>query len=227
MSHADSPLADLIDPGWASALAPVAERIREIGDFLRAERRAGRQFLPAGEKILHAFERPLADVRVLIVGQDPYPTPGHPMGLAFSVQAPVQPLPPSLLNIFQELRSDIDVPAPANGNLQPWADRGVMLLNRVLTVEVGKPGSHAGRGWEAVTECAVKALARRGGPLVAVLWGRQAATVKPWLGNVPFVESPHPSPLSAHRGFFGSKPFSKANERLVEQGAEPIDWRLP
>lgn len=227
MSTPASSLPESLDHGWRSALAPVAGKIHEIGAFLRAEVAAGRRFLPAGRAILHAFERPLAEVRVLIVGQDPYPTPGHPMGLAFSVQPHVHPLPPSLQNIFQELASDVGAPTPANGDLQTWADRGVMLLNRVLTVQAGKPGSHAGRGWEAVTECAVKALAARGGPLVAVLWGRQAASVKPWLGGVPYVESPHPSPLSAHRGFFGSRPFSRVNALLAGQGAPPIDWRLP
>jgi uracil-DNA glycosylase len=203
-----------------------------MGDFLRAENAAGRGYLPAGAGVLNAFTRPLDAVRVLVVGQDPYPTPGHPMGLSFSVKPDVWPVPRSLANIFTELMADTGVPAPTSGDLTPWANQGVMLLNRVLTVTPGQPGSHRGKGWEAVTEAAIKALvARTMGdsrqPLVAILWGRDAASLKPWLGDVPFVESPHPSPLSASRGFFGSKPFSRVNALLAAQGAPPIDWHLP
>jgi uracil-DNA glycosylase len=220
-------LADTIDTGWAEALAPVAAQIAELGDFLRAENAAGRGHLPAGRHILRAFERPLADVRVLIVGQDPYPTPGHAVGLSFSVAPEVRPLPASLRNIFAEYAADLGHPPPATGDLSPWADRGVLLLNRALTVGPGRPNSHQGRGWEAVTEQAIRALAARGGPLVAILWGRNARNLKPLLGAVPCIESAHPSPLSAHNGFFGSKPFSRANALLAEQGAGPVDWRLP
>lgn len=222
-----APLASLVAPDWAQALAPVEPQIREAGRFLREEVAAGHGYLPAGESVLRAFTRPLADVRVLVVGQDPYPTPGHPMGLSFSVQADVRPLPRSLDNIFKELVADLGVPRPSTGDLTPWADQGVMLLNRVLTVRPGAPASHRGRGWEAVTDRAIAALVERGGPLVAILWGRDAQSLRPALGSVPRVESVHPSPLSASRGFFGSRPFSTVNRLLEQQGAVPVDWRLP
>jgi uracil-DNA glycosylase len=222
-----APLVDLVSPDWAAALAPVEPAVHAAGDFLRAEVAAGRPYLPAPDAILRAFARPLADVRVLIVGQDPYPTPGHPMGLSFSVQPDVRPLPRSLDNIFRELVADLGVPAPTCGDLSPWADQGVMLLNRVLTVRPGAPASHRGRGWEAVTQRAIEVLVARGGPLVAILWGRDAQSLAPMLGDVPRIESVHPSPLSASRGFFGSRPFSRANALLVEQGGAPVDWRLP
>jgi uracil-DNA glycosylase len=217
----------LIAPDWAAALEPVAEQIGGMGQFLRRELAAGRDYLPPGDAIFNAFRRPLGDVRVLIVGQDPYPTPGHAMGLSFSVSPSVWPLPPSLINIFKELMTDIGMERPLNGDLSPWADRGVMLLNRSLSVAPGQAGSHRGKGWEPVTARAIEVLAARGGPLVAVLWGRDAQSLKPMLGSVPSIESAHPSPLSAHRGFFGSRPFSRANELLVEQGAQPVDWSLP
>lgn len=219
-----TPLSQLIDPGWAAALAPVAGRITQMGRFLRDEIAAGRSYLPAGPNVLRAFTTPMAEVRVLIVGQDPYPTPGHPIGLSFAVDADVRPLPRSLANIHRELTTDLGVPAPPNGDLTPWADAGVLLLNRVLTVAPGAPASHRGKGWEAVTEQAIRALADRGGPLVAVLWGKDAQTLRPMLGEVPVIASVHPSPLSADRGFFGSRPFSRANELLLRQGAEPISW---
>ncbi|MBO9532455.1 MAG: uracil-DNA glycosylase [Solirubrobacteraceae bacterium] len=224
---ATRPLSETIDPSWARALAPVEDQIAELGRFLRAEQAAGRPFLPAGPHVLRAFERPLDAVRVLIVGQDPYPTPGHAVGLSFSVAPDVRPVPRSLANIFTEYMRDLDLPGPENGDLSPWADRGVLLLNRSLTVQAGQPNSHQGKGWEAVTEQAIRALAERGGPLVAILWGRNARNLKPLLGGAPCIESAHPSPLSAHNGFFGSRPFSRANALLVEQGADPIDWRLP
>ncbi|MDH6282153.1 uracil-DNA glycosylase [Prescottella agglutinans] len=220
-------LADLIDPGWAKALTPVEGRITEMGDFLRAEIAAGRQYLPAGDNVLRAFTHPFEDVRVLIVGQDPYPTPGHAVGLSFSVAPDVRPVPRSLKNIFTEYSQDLGYSTPSNGDLTPWTENGVLLLNRVLTVAPGDAGSHRRKGWEAVTEQAIRALAERGTPMVAILWGRDAATLKPMLGDVPTIESAHPSPLSASRGFFGSRPFSRANELLAELGAEPVDWRLP
>ncbi len=220
------PLVELIDPGWAAALEPVAQDIARLGDWLRAEVRAGRPYLPAGRNVLRAFEAPFAAVKVLIVGQDPYPTPGHPVGLAFSVDPAVRPVPRSLQNIYQELRSDLGIPTPANGDLTPWTRQGVMLLNRVLTVQSGIPGSHRGKGWEAVTEHAIRALVARGGPLVAILWGRDAGTLRTLLGGIPIIASAHPSPLSAGSGFFGSKPFSRANELLVAAGATPVDWSL-
>ena len=217
----------LVAPDWAEALAPVDGRIATMGEFLRAEVAAGRGYLPAGDQIFRAFSRPLADVRVLLVGQDPYPTPGHPVGLSFSVAADVTPVPRSLANIYQELGTDLGCERPANGDLTPWSEQGVMLLNRVLTVAPGASASHRGRGWEAVTERAIEVLARRGGPLAAILWGRDAQSLKPVLGDVPWVESVHPSPLSASRGFFGSRPFSRVNTLLEKQGGTPVDWRLP
>ncbi|HOW94323.1 MAG TPA: uracil-DNA glycosylase [Mycolicibacterium fallax] len=228
MTSGPRPLAELIDPGWASALAPVGDRVAELGTFLRGELGQGRGYLPAGENVLRAFTFPFDAVRVLIVGQDPYPTPGHAMGLSFSVAPEVQPLPRSLVNIFTEYGADLGLPKPSNGDLTPWARRGVMLLNRVLTVSPGTPASHRGKGWEAVTECAIRALAERPAPYVAILWGRDAGTLKPMLGpRCAVIESPHPSPLSASRGFFGSRPFSRANALLREAGAEPVDWQLP
>jgi uracil-DNA glycosylase len=216
-----------IDAGWSDALQPVAGQIAAMGDFLRAEIAAGRKYLPAGNQVLRAFQQPFGDVRVLIVGQDPYPTPGHPVGLSFSVAPEVRRLPGSLVNIFREYRDDLGYPAPSNGDLSPWTERGVMLLNRVLTVQPGKPASHRGKGWEEVTEQAIRALAARPAPLVAILWGRDARSLVPLLGDVPCVESAHPSPNSADRGFFGSRPFSRANRLLESQGAAPVDWKLP
>ncbi len=221
------PLTDLVAPDWADALRSVEPALRELGQFLRAELAAGHGYIPRGDRILRAFTAPLADVRVLIVGQDPYPTPGHAVGLAFSVDRGVHPLPPSLANLHRELRDDLGVPTPSHGDLSAWAARGVLLLNRSLTVAPGQPGSHRGRGWERVTDTAIDALAGRGGPLVAILWGRDAQALRPALADVPVIISAHPSPLSAARGFFGSRPFSRANDSLVTQGAKPIDWSIP
>jgi uracil-DNA glycosylase len=221
------PLRNIIDAGWAEALEPAADRIAAMGEFLRAEIAAGRRYLPSGENVLRAFKQPFADVRVLIVGQDPYPTPGHPVGLSFSVAPGVRRLPGRLVNFFREYSEDLGYPAPANGDLTPWSERGVLLLNRVLTVQPGKPGSHRGKGWEEVTEQAIRALAAREAPLVAILWGRDARTLVPLLGDIPCIESAHPSPYSASSGFFGSHPFSRANRLLEQQGAEPVDWKLP
>ncbi|MGQ4552751.1 uracil-DNA glycosylase [Dermabacteraceae bacterium CCM 9519] len=221
-----APLNTLMAPDWAQALAPVEPTIRKMGEFLRQEQAAGRAFGPPAANVFRAFQEPLANVRVLIVGQDPYPTPGHAMGLSFSAHRDVRPLPRSLANIYLELRDDLGiVPAP-HGDLSAWSRQGVMLLNTVLTCRLGEAGSHRGLGWEEVTRRAIGALAERGGPLVAVLWGRDAQSLRPLLEGVPTVASPHPSPLSAHRGFFGSRPFSKVNELLQRQGAEPIDWRI-
>jgi uracil-DNA glycosylase len=222
-----SALHDLVHPTWAEALAPVAPTITALGDYLRAEVAAGRGYLPAGRHVLRAFEQPLDAVRVLIVGQDPYPTPGHPVGLSFSVAPDVRPVPRSLANIYTELSTDLGLPTPTTGDLTPWAERGVLLLNRVLTVAPGASGSHRGKGWEEVTACALDALVRRGGPLVAILWGRDARNLAPQLHGIPVVESAHPSPLSARSGFFGSRPFSRTNDLLVRLGSQPIDWSLP
>ena len=221
------PLTELMSPDWAEALQPEAETLTSIGAFLRAELAAGRGYLPAGEHVLRAFGRPLSEVRVLIVGQDPYPTPGHPVGLSFSVAPDVRPIPRSLQNIYAELSDDLGIPPASSGDLTPWFAQGVLLLNRVLTVQPGRSGSHRGRGWEQITQRAIEALVARGGPLVAILWGRDAQSLVPMLGAVPYLASAHPSPLSARSGFFGSRPFSRANELLVRAGGTPIDWRLP
>jgi uracil-DNA glycosylase len=220
------PLSELVAPDWAAALEPVAPTVAALGDFLRAEIAAGRGYLPAGDRVLRAFSRPLADVRVLIVGQDPYPTPGHPVGLSFSVEPSVRPIPRSLINIYTELQADLGIAPVPHGDLSGWFEQGVLLLNRVLTVTPGKSGSHRGKGWEQVTQQAIEAVVARGGPLVAILWGRDAQSLVPMLGDVPYVASAHPSPLSARSGFFGSRPFSRANDLLVRQGGQPINWQL-
>ena len=221
------PLPDLMAPDWAEALAPVADRVTAMGEFLRAEIAAGRGYLPAGPNVLRAFSRPLADVRVLLVGQDPYPTPGHPVGLSFSVAPDVRPLPRSLVNIYTELTADLGIAPSPHGDLSAWFEQGVLLLNRVLTVRPGASGSHRGKGWEQVTQQAIEALVTRGGPLVAILWGRDARNLQPMLGDTPVIASAHPSPLSAQSGFFGSRPFSRTNAALTAQGGTPIDWQLP
>lgn len=220
------PLHEVVEAGWAQALAPVADRVAAMGEFLRAEVAAGRRYLPAGQHILRAFSQPFAEVRVLVVGQDPYPTPGHPIGLSFAVERHVRPIPRSLQNIYRELRTDLGIVPPEHGDLTPWSRHGALLLNRVLTVAPGQPGSHRNKGWEAVTEQAIRALVGRGTPLVAILWGRDAQSLQPLLGAVPCVACAHPSPMSADRGFFGSRPFSRTNALLQQQGAEPVDWSL-
>jgi len=221
------PFAELVAPDWATALAPVAERIEALLAQLRFEAEPGDGFLPAEQHVLRAFATPLEAVRVVIVGQDPYPTPGHAIGLSFAVERSVRPLPRTLALIYRELHDDLGIAPAPHGDLSAWSDQGVLLLNRVLTVRPGQPGSHRGRGWEAVTACALSALAARGSPLVAVLWGRDSGAAAPLLGAVPVVSSAHPSPLSAHRGFLGSRPFGRVNALLAEQGAAPIDWCLP
>jgi len=231
MPPVDPPPVDLtprggFDPGWATALAPVAPDLAALERFLADEIGAGHGFLPAADRVLRAFETPFDAVRVLIVGQDPYPTPGHSVGIPFATDPHVRPLPRSLVNIHRELRDDVGVAPPGHGDLSPWARQGVLLLNRVLTVRPGASGSHRRRGWEAVTARAITALAERPAPLVAVLWGADAQSVRPLLGAAPVVESVHPSPLSASRGFFGSRPFSRVNALLEGLGAPPVDWSL-
>lgn len=217
-------------PDWAEALAPVEDRIAAMGAFLRAEVAAGRGYRPDGDNVFRAFRRPLAEVKVLVVGQDPYPNPDHPVGLSFAVARGVWPLPPSLVNIYTEYRDDLGVVPPRHGDLTAWSEQGVMLLNRALTVQPGNANSHRGKGWEEITELAIDVLRQRaeqGQAMAAVLWGAQAQTLRPRLGPVPVIASPHPSPLSAYRGFFGSRPFTRVNELLVAQGAQPVDWTLP
>ncbi len=226
-------LDDLVGDGWVDVLAPVADRIAQLGELLRAEQAAGRTFAPAGSRVFAALAMPLERVRVLVVGQDPYPTPGHAIGLAFAVDRAVRPLPRSLINILTELEADLGLPRPSHGDLSAWVEQGVLLLNRVLTVAHGTPGSHRGQGWEEVTDAIVDGLladrTRRGEPLVALLWGRDAQELAPRLraGGAQVLTAPHPSPLSAHRGFLGSRPFSRTNALLEAAGAAPIDWRLP
>ncbi|WP_430593600.1 uracil-DNA glycosylase [Humidisolicoccus flavus] len=209
---------------WALALSPVAAEILELNEQLREETASGLSVFPPETERFRAFRAPLAEVRVLVLGQDPYPTRGHAMGLAFSVNAGVRPLPRSLRNIDTELLDDLGCAAPAHGDLSQWSAQGVLLLNRVLSVREGEAGSHRGRGWERITQFAIEALIARGGPLVAVLWGNDARRIAPLLGATPRIESAHPSPLSARRGFFGSKPFSRVNALLNDQGATPINW---
>ena len=221
-------LEELVHPSWIPVLESQRETLTALGEFLRAEGAAGRPWLPAGDAILRAFSTPVDDVRVLIVGQDPYPTPDHPIGLSFAVAPDVRPLPRSLQNIYRELVDDLGVARPKTGDLTPWTSRGVMLLNRVLTVQAGNPGSHRGKGWEDFTECAIRGLVQRpDAPLVAILWGRDAQSLQPMLEDTPVIASAHPSPMSADRGFFGSRPFSRANELLEELGDDPVDWALP
>ncbi len=205
----------------------MAGRVAAMGEFLRAEIAAGRTYLPSGANVLRAFQQPFDDVRVLVVGQDPYPTPGMAIGLSFAVAAEVRRLPGSLENIFREMQDDLGLPRPSNGDLTPWTRQGVLLLNRALTTAPRRPGAHRGKGWEEVTEQAIRALAARGKPMVSLLWGRDARNLKPYLEAFPVIESAHPSPMSADRGFFGSRPFSRANDLLARQGARPVDWRLP
>ena len=230
---ARQPLAELMAPDWAAALAPVEGQLREVLEFLAAEVADGQEVLPAPSNLLRAFRQPLAGVRVLIVGQDPYPTPGHAVGLSFAVDGATRPIPRSLANIYKELDADLGLPPRVHGDLGRWSEQGVLLLNRVLSVRAGAAGSHRGKGWEAVTAAAITALTHRHGddgapaPLVVVLWGKDAEGVRPLLGSAAVIASAHPSPLSASRGFFGSRPFSRVNELLTAQGDGTVDWELP
>ncbi|MDO4685354.1 MAG: uracil-DNA glycosylase [Corynebacterium sp.] len=207
-----------MDLRWAEVLEPVRDDIDALAEQ--------EDCLPARENILRVFDDPFDDIKVLIVGQDPYPTPGHAMGLAFSTAPGVRPLPKSLVNIFEEYAADLQLPKPQDGDLSAWSRQGVALFNRVLTVSPGKAGSHRNIGWEAITEFALRKLAERDAPLVAILWGKDAQATQQFLGDTPCICSPHPSPLSAYRGFFGSRPFTRANELLEGLGASPVDWRL-
>ncbi|MEV7604965.1 uracil-DNA glycosylase [Paenarthrobacter sp. NPDC089322] len=229
----DKPMEELMAPDWADALRPVEGQLRDALGFVAGQAAQGVRILPDATNLLRAFRRPLDDVKVLILGQDPYPTPGHAVGLSFAVSRRTRPIPRSLANIYRELHDDLGLPPRVHGDLTAWSDQGVLLLNRVLSVAAGNAGSHRGKGWEAITTAAVTAVANRTNdagrqsPLVAILWGKDAESVMPLLNGAPAVVSVHPSPLSASRGFFGSKPFSKANELLREQGADPVDWELP
>lgn len=218
-----------LDPGWDAALTAQTEALDVVGKDLVRRRAAGEHILPAPEHALRSFRQPFDQVKVLVLGQDPYPTPGHPIGLSFAVDRDVRPLPRSLVNIYQELSTDLGIPPASHGDLTAWTEQGVLMLNRVLTVRAGAAASHRGIGWEQITQTAVEALAARGTPLVAILWGNDARKMAPVLrqgGATAIIESPHPSPLSAHRGFFGSRPFSRTNELLEQLGADPVDWRV-
>jgi uracil-DNA glycosylase len=227
------PLGSLMADDWAAALAGVEDDLRAVLGFLAEDAAAGHQILPSPSNVLRAFRQPLADVKVLIVGQDPYPTPGHAVGLSFAVAPGTRPIPRSLANIYKELEADLGIPARVHGDLTAWAEQGVLLLNRVLSVRAGAAGSHRGKGWEKITTAAVSAVAARRRadgskvPLVAVLWGKEAEAVRPLLPGAAVVCSAHPSPLSASRGFFGSRPFSRANAMLAEQGSPGVTWELP
>ena len=230
------PLSELVAPDWAEALAPVEAQLREALTFLAGEVAAGHGVLPSPPNLLRAFRQPLAGVRVLVVGQDPYPTPGHAVGLSFAVDGATRPIPRSLANIYKELQADLGFPPRVHGDLSRWAEQGVLLLNRVLSVRAGAAGSHRNKGWEAVTAAAIRAVAGRARPqrrrrarlpLVVILWGKDAESVRPLLGSAAVIASAHPSPLSASRGFFGSRPFSRANALLQEQGNGTVDWELP
>lgn len=223
-----------IPEAWRPALEPVlaSRPLRTLGGFLKAEEAAGKTiYPPAGTRLAALALTPLPDVRVVILGQDPYHGPGQAHGLAFSVR-PGVPVPPSLLNIFKEQETDLGLPRPAHGHLESWARRGVLLLNTVLTVEAGQAGSHRGKGWELFTDAAIRAVAERAAPCAYFLWGSHARSKTALIreastGPHLILEAPHPSPLSAHRGFLGCRHFSRANAWLEEQGAAAIDWRLP
>jgi uracil-DNA glycosylase len=221
------PLTVRVHPTWLPTLESELDTLLELNDFLESETAAGRLWNPKSTRVLRAFEKPLPEIKVLILGQDPYPTRGHAVGLSFSVNPEVSPLPRSLANIYKELTADVECAAPSNGDLTPWTNQGVMLLNRVLTVGNAMPGSHRGKGWERITEAAIRALVNRDQPLVAILWGKDAQSVTHLLPDIPIIASPHPSPMSARHGFWGSRPFSQANAFLKERGVQPIDWALP
>jgi uracil-DNA glycosylase len=225
-------MTETIPESWQAALAPAlaTREARQLGGWLRRQEESGKAVYPPRGQRLRALElTPLERVKVVILGQDPYHGPGQAHGLCFSVPEGVS-VPPSLVNIYKELHSDLGVAIPPHGNLEHWARQGVLLLNNSLTVEAGRAGSHAGKGWDAITDAAVAAVAQRSEPSVFILWGthaRNKAARVPGLGPGTrhlVLTSPHPSPLSAHAGFFGSKPFSQANAFLEAQGRGAIEW---
>jgi uracil-DNA glycosylase len=207
---------ELAQPYWA-----------ELQAFVRDERSQHQVFPPHDEVFAALHRTAFTDVKVLILGQDPYHGPGQAHGLCFSVRKPVSP-PPSLLNIFKELKADLDIDAPKHGDLSAWADQGVLLLNAVLTVRAHAAASHANQGWETFTDQVIRAVSAKIEPVVFTLWGSYARKKKALIdvSRHVVIESAHPSPLSAHNGFLGSKPFSKTNAALVQAGRSPIDWRL-
>lgn len=220
-----------LEPAWKARLGSYFERpeMRALAEFLRAEKRAGKVIYPPGPDIFAAFDHtPFDKVKVVILGQDPYHGPGQAHGLCFSVRPGVR-VPPSLDNIFKEIQRDLDIERPDHGCLTPWADRGVLLLNAVLTVEQGRAGSHQGRGWEGFTDAAIDALNREREGLVFMLWGSYAQRKGSLIDGRRHcvLKAPHPSPLSAHRGFTGCGHFSQGNSYLSERGDAPVDWSLP
>ena len=206
-----------VHSSWKPVLEPFSADIARILGSLQ-----GSSIAPAQDRIFAALEVPLSEVRCVIIGQDPYPTAGNAHGLAFSIPDQVAKIPASLKNIFKELHSDLGLEIPQSGNLEKWRDQGVLLLNRILTTEVGRSNAHSNLGWQMITKGIAEAAANHNA--VAILWGTEAQALAPVFRES--ITSVHPSPLSAYRGFFGSKPFSKVNEALIRIGREPIDWRL-
>lgn len=214
-----------VHPSWRSELERSHPgMLTGAAEWVAGRIVAGEVIQPAPENIFRALSGPVEDARVLILGQDPYPTPGHAVGLSFASTPEMSPLPKSLQNIYTEYVEDLGLPRPVSADLSPWADAGVMLLNRVLTVREGAANSHRGQGWEELTAAVVAHLAQR--PVAAVLWGRQARDMQAVVGADRCILSPHPSPLAAYRGFFGSRPFTRTNALLQQQGADPVDWDL-
>jgi uracil-DNA glycosylase len=206
-----------VHSSWKPVLEPFSADIARILGSLQDS-----SIAPAQDRIFAALEVPLSEVRCVIIGQDPYPTAGNAHGLAFSIPDQVAKIPASLKNIFKELHSDLGLEIPQSGNLEKWRDQGVLLLNRILTTEVGRSNAHSNLGWQMITKGIAEAAANQNA--VAILWGTEAQALAPVFRES--ITSVHPSPLSAYRGFFGSKPFSKVNEALIRIGREPIDWRL-
>jgi len=212
---------------WVVPLSATDNILRDLAIKLAERSAQGEVILPEPKVMFRALALPLAEVKVLIIGQDPYPTPGHPNGLAFAANKPVRPLPRSLGNIYKELQADLGIAPVAHPDLSAWQSQGVLLLNQVLSVSAGQAGAHQKFGWAPVIEAILAALNERANPPVAILWGNHAQKLSPSLSNVPQLRSAHPSPLSASRGFFGSKPFSETNRLLSLQGQKPINWSLP
>ena len=206
-----------VHSSWKPVLEPFSADIARILGSLQ-----GSSIAPAQDEIFAALEVPLSEVRCVIIGQDPYPTAGNAHGLAFSIPDEVRRIPASLQNIFKELHSDLGLDIPQSGNLEKWRNQGVLLLNRILTTEIGRSNAHSGLGWQVITKSIAEASADQGA--VAILWGKEAQGLAPLFKES--ILSVHPSPLSAYRGFFGSKPFSKVNEALIRIGRDPIEWRL-
>jgi uracil-DNA glycosylase len=228
---ADAARVIKLHPSWLRWLEPEFAQpyMADLRTFLMAEKRAGKVIYPAADNWFAAYDTtPFEAVKVVILGQDPYHGPGQAHGLCFSVPPGVA-IPPSLANIYRELDSDLGIPPASHGCLTHWAEQGVLLLNTTLTVERGRAASHQKSGWEIFTDKTIAALNARREGIVFILWGSHAQRKGTFIDTRKHlvIKSPHPSPLSAHRGFFGSRPFSRANAWLVEHGQQPIDWRLP